>query len=117
MNNESIININLSKDYEDQKNHWFISEFGRVYCVEYVGMDKERIGWLKEIGNWFDSEEDAKKVVEKFKAFKRLKNKGFKFEGWDNTDRSTIHHFSLFVSIEDLDNINKDLNLLFGWEK
>jgi len=57
--------------------------------------------------------EEAEKAVEKLKAWKRLKDKGFRFEGWDNTDHSTIHNFSLFVAIEDLENINKDLDLLF----
>lgn len=61
--------------------------------------------------------DDCRQMLEKLMAWKRLKDKGFRFEGWDNTDRSTIHHFSLFVVIEDLESINKDLDLLFGGEE
>ena len=71
----------------------------------------------KSIGNYFDTREDAELAVRKLKAWKRLKDKGFRFEGWDNTDHSTIHNFSLFVAIENLEIINKDLDLLFGGEE
>lgn len=65
----------------------------------------------------FETKEEAEEAVEKLKAWKRLRDKGFRFEGWDNTDRSTVHNFSLFVAIEDLESINKDLDLLFGGEE
>lgn len=88
-------------------------------CVatEDSGYEEPDIERAKELGIWFDTEEEAEKAVGKLKAFTRLKDKGFRFEGWDNTDRSTIHYFSLFVAIEDLDGINKDLDLLFGGEE
>ena len=70
----------------------------------------------KKICNYFETKVTVEEGVEKLKAWKRLKDKGFRFEGWDNTDPSTIHNFSLFVAIEDLEGINKDLDLLFGGE-
>ena len=69
------------EDYEEPKEHCFISEFGKVYSLKIIPMDKERLEWLKQIGNYFSSREEAEKTVEKLKAWKRLKDKGFRFEG------------------------------------
>ena len=105
------------EDYEEPKEWWYIDIHGAHNVIkndEYYQVVKEA---SKEIGNYFETKEEAEKAVEKLKAWKRLKDKGFRFEGWDNTDRSTIHNFSLFVTIEDLESINKDLDLLFGGEE
>lgn len=101
-------------DYEEEGKYWFI-DCGKYEVDECEENEDTEVD--KEIGNYFKTKEEAEKAVEKLKAWKRLKDKGFKFEGWDNTDRSTIHNFSLFVAIEDLDSINKDLDLLFGGEE
>lgn len=102
------------EDYEEPKKFWYMTAWGDVY--EY-SQSQFAIKQKQAIGNYFESEEEAEKAVKKLKAWKRLKDKGFRFEGWDNTDHSTIHNFSLFVAIEDLENINKDLDLLFGGEE
>ena len=102
------------EDYKGPKKYWYISSEGKVYWFFEVNEGLLEPG--KQIGNYFESREEAEKAVEKLKAWKRLKDKGFRFEGWGNTDRSTIHNFSLFVAIEDLENINRDLDLLFGGE-
>lgn len=102
------------------KEYWYICTTRNYEITRVVidgGTDFVRVQKDKEFGNYFESLEEAEKAVEKLKAWKRLKDKGFRFEGWDNTDRSTIHNFSLFVAIEDLESINKDLNLLFGGEE
>ena len=101
--------------YEEPKDIWWLDNEG---CVNHASGDvNDSFRKNRKIGNYFLSREEAEKAVEKLKAWKRLKDKGFRFEGWDNTDRSTIHNFSLFVTIEDLDSINKDLDLLFGGEE
>lgn len=48
--------------------------------------DRKRL----EIGNCFQTEEEAKKAVEKLKAWKRLKDSGLKFKDWNksNYDRT-----------------------------
>ena len=115
----------LNEEWEDApeepKEYWCIRENGvvgkRPYPIGIECVEQENRDEMREIGNYFNTEEEAEQAVEKLKAFKRLKDKGFKFEGWDNTDHSTIHNFSLFVAIEDLENINKDLDLLFGGEE
>lgn len=104
------------EDYEEPEEYWFIDYDGGI--IPFSRMKETATDrMMKQIGNYFDSREEAEKAVEKLKTFKRLKDKGFRFEGWDNTDRSTLHNFSLFVAIEDLENIYKDLDLLFGGEE
>lgn len=67
------------EDYEEPKEYWFIDFNGEI--KEFEVLDFEWQGWMKEIGNYFSSREEAEKAVEKLKAWKRLKDKGFKFEG------------------------------------
>lgn len=108
----------LSEDWEDVEEepvrHWFISGT-RVY--EENGYSDEGIASLESVGNHFKSKEEAELAVEKLKAFKRLKDKGFKFckytalaygeinfripdfEGWNNSETEQVR---------------KDLDLLFG---
>lgn len=38
-----------------------------------------------EIGNCFKTEEEAERAVEKLKAWKRLKDSGLKFKGWNKS--------------------------------
>ena len=112
----------LNEEWEDApeepKEYWFINSVGGIIRpTDTNDWTLEDAGHHKEIGNYFETREEAELAVHNLKAWKRLKDKGFRFEGWDNTDRSTIHNFSLFVAIEDLDNINRDLDLLFGGEE
>lgn len=112
--------LNDYEDYEEpkeSKEYWFINSGGETVSYYEEDEEPEDTEAYKEIGNYFETEEEAELAVRKLKAWKRLKDKGFRFEGWDNTDRSTIHNFSLFVAIEDLESINKDLDLLFGGEE
>lgn len=111
----------LNAEWEDvpegPKKYWWISDRLTIYEGEARDDTIWHRDMCKQIGNYFETKEEAEKAREKINAWKRLKDKGFKFEGWDNTDRSTIHNFSLFVAIEDLESINKDLDLLFGGEE
>lgn len=111
----SLVDLNEEwKDYEEPKGKWFISNNGQIHNDEgHERFREER----KLIGNYFETREEAERVVEKLKAWKRLKDKGFRFDCWDNADRVTIHDFVIYCNIEDLDNINKDLDLLFGGEE
>ena len=51
-----------------------------------LSIDRNRL----EIGNCFQTEEEAEKAVEKLKAWKRLKDSGLKFKDWNksNYDRT-----------------------------
>lgn len=66
---------------EEPKEYWYIDTTEGTVVEHTQEMfeltDKER----KQIGNYFKTEEEAEKAVEKLKAFKRLQDLGFRFEG------------------------------------
>lgn len=67
-------------DWEDapEEKHYFIDNAGNVKDEKgHSRYRKQR----QEIGNDFKTEEEADKAAEKLKAFTRLQDKGFKFEG------------------------------------
>ena len=106
------------EDYEEPKGMWAVGEFGELY--EVSGLALNRIEELKEIGNCFESEEEAEKAVEKLKAWKRLRDKGFQFHGHSALGCGEIT-FSL--DFEDMDDegeigqLRHDLDLLFSPEE
>ena len=92
----------------------------------YIDFDGDVLGWAaeddeetdkkrKEIGNYFETEEEAEKAVEKLKAWKRLKDKGFRFDGY-KTDNGKI---KFFADLENWDPVELGIliNLLFGGEE
>jgi len=66
------------EDYEEPKKYWFIGEDGRAHLMP-SGHDSLFIKRAQEIGNYFETEDEAEKAVEKLKAWKRLKGGGFEF--------------------------------------
>jgi len=106
---------------EEEPKHWFISEFGFVYCVEAVRMDKKRVNEIQATGNYFATKEEAEKAVEKLKAWKRLKDTGAMFKEWfwdKHYGTCIILGTKDTSSIDDEDEQNrKDLDLLFGGEE
>ena len=102
------------EDYEEPKGRWFISNNGQIHNDEgHERFREER----KEFGNYFTTQEEAERAVEKLKAWKRLKDKDFRFHGYDALGCGEIT-FSL--DFEDMDDEGKigqlkhDLDLLFG---
>ena len=67
------------------------------------------------------SKEESEKAVEKLKAFKRLKNKGFRFCGHDDRDRGQLGDIVIYAKMPtfeyDDDSTRDDLDLLFGGEE
>lgn len=74
--------------------------------------DRQR---AKELGIWFETKEEAEKAVEKLKARKRLKDKGFKFVGWKNGKLEYPDYVSF--DCEDYKGCAKDLDIVFGGEE
>lgn len=71
------------EDYEESKekyNYYYLDCDGGIYC--YCDTLEKTKGY-REIGNYFDTEEEAEKAVEKLKAWTRLRGKGFKFTSWN----------------------------------
>lgn len=105
------------EDYEGQKEwYWFIEDNGVIqrschYEDLHPTLDKAR----KDIGNYFETKEEAERAVECLRAWKRLKDKGFRFiEGYlDNNDDFIIKAKLGHVGLID----QPDVSLLFGGEE
>ena len=105
------------EDYEEPKEHYFITEYGGVFSLnEYKGLNNvANPEDYKAIGNYFETEEEAEKAVEKLKAWKRLKDKGFKFNGWKRDER---FYGDYTIEAQDYTTCSdKDLDTLFGGEE
>lgn len=101
------------EDYEEPKDFWYIKPNG---CIDRDNLGsiecdipKEYYNKMVEIGNKFKTEEEAEKAVEKLKAWKRLRDKGFKFKGGD--DACISYEFPIEKWNSELE---KDFELLFG---
>lgn len=110
----------LEEDWEDyeEKTAWFIDPQGDLQ--EWRDADCDDWTEEKEIGNYFKSREEAEKAVEKLKAWKRLKDKGFRFDGYDVARNSNGDLCGqLFYNAGDycIEDVEKDLDLLFGGEE
>ena len=101
------------EDYKEPKVAYFIDSQGRVCVFSDTHVDD----WTeeKQIGNKFKTEEEAKKAVEKLKAWQRLKDNGFEFTGWKR-DYSYCGDFTITAGDQTWCD-DKDLELLFGGEE
>ena len=117
----------ISDDWEDApeepKEYWWI-DTGSIPMVRRSNNPILSIGedMDKEIGNYFESEGEAKRAVEKLKAWKRLKDKGFRFKDLEETYRGELGDFTIYAHIEPdysqkYDEFDEDLYLLFGGEE
>ena len=87
------------------RNNYYISADG--FIRKSLEPDTDRM----QMGNYFETQEEAEKAVEKLKAWKRLKDKGFRFNGWNGTRiGSNISYISEFY----YEGCTDDMDLLFG---
>lgn len=116
------------EDYEEPKEwYWFIEDNGVIqrschYEDLHPTLDKAR----KEISNYFNSREEAQKAVEKLKAWKRLKDKGFRFDcymkrsDWaglsDVKALENLIDITAYLQKDKIKETEADLDLLFGGE-
>lgn len=109
---------------EEPKEYWYIDCYGEVQAM--LGEDKSDIECRKQIGNYFETKEEAEKAVEKLKAITRLSKCGFRFEGYDNRDRMNGGDIVIYAHVDTPHNnliedaqpaMLKDLDLLFGGEE
>ena len=101
------------EDYEEPKEYWYIDADGEVLC-EPSDNRCEFDNNCREIGNYFETEEEAEQAVEKLKAWKRLKDKGFRFNGWNGTQ---IGSNIAYISEIYYEGCADDMDLLFGGEE
>ena len=104
---------------EEPKEYYIINLWGEV-CVE--GGKYQRPG-LSELGLTFETKEEAEKAVEKLKALKRLKDKGFKFYGDIRYECLCGNGFNILLKAEmppeayTDEEVSEDLTLLFRSEE
>lgn len=104
---------------EEPKEYWCIdwTEESRLFKSEHEDKCDD---FNKEIGNYFESKEEAKKAVEKLKAWKRLKDNGFKIKDWKFTpDMKQIqgNYVKIEAEIPQILINEKDLDICFGGEE
>lgn len=104
----------LNEEWEDAteepKEYWFMDYGGRIKVINDAN-DEEDVA-RKEIGNYFETEEEAKKAVEKLKCFTNLKNHEFMFDGWYYSTDGNIVIFANAHEFNDME--EQDLTKVFG---
>lgn len=102
------------EDYEEPKKYWYITGEGDI-CRDDI-KHSEWIEERKSIGNYFETEEEAERAVERLRAWKRLRDKGLRFERWGiGGEYGNTITFSDYIEYND--ETRADLDLLFGGEE
>lgn len=109
-------------DHEEPKKYWYVTGEGDI-CrddIKYSEWIEER----KSIGNYFETNEEAEKAVKKLKAWKRLKDKGFRFDGVEAFSEGLLEIDAVLPAHEKAAGAERlkigvldDLWLLFGGEE
>lgn len=112
----------LFEDYDEPKGYYYIRP--ESLTIGYSPISNSRsCKNRKEIGNYFETKEEAEKAVEKLKAWKRLKDKGFRFNGYSrydwNGDKSPAISFEYpdFDELFDNEQVVAALGICFGGEE
>ena len=109
------------EDYEEPKEQWFIKANGEVTKTTIENPFFANLAYCEQIGNLFDSKEEAEKAVEKLKAVKRLKDVGcrvteYKTYGGSTSKGEFIGEVKIILDVPDV--VDKELLcLLFGGEE
>ena len=118
---ESLAELNAEwEDYQEPKqDYYFIRDGGNVdyHWYQKLGEITER---RKEIGNYFETKEEAEKAVEKLKAFKRLQDLGFRFDGIRFSDNNSYIEWQIkakkVLSDAEIKEFRECLHKVFGGE-
>ena len=111
------------EDYEEPKGFWSISADATIEHYDRLN-ENDR---CKEIGNYFNTREEAEQAVEKLKAWKRLKEAGFEFKKWKHKPLFSYHYdtvkqndgYKIYIEARSnkLADYMQVLDLLFGGEE
>lgn len=109
------------EDYEEPIVYWLINPLKeKPYRIDGNGefriYNDEEIAKFEEAGFLYKTEEEAEKAVEKLKAWKRLKDKGFEFE-WVDKDTGSIKFAFFNREGKITKEMWQDIDLLFGGEE
>ena len=107
------------EDYEEPKKYWYIYGDGVLSADDNNDF---MACTMREIGNYFETKKEAEKAVEKLKAWKRLKDKGFRFYGWNKGDLFECKPNTIEFACDGTEpctweGIQKDLDICFGGEE
>ena len=112
-----LLDLKEWEDYEEPKEYWFIDYDGGIVPFnrnKETATDK----LMKAIGNYFETTEEAELAVRKLKAWKRLKDNGFRFQFWVSSySGDSISFFIDWINANSKKEIENDLDLLFGGEE
>lgn len=108
------------EDYKEPKEYWYIGADGEVFCEpsdNRCSFDMD----CEQIGNYFGTKEEAEQAVKKLKAWKRLKDKGFRFDGYDvaytyNSNGDLCGQLFCNAGNYCIEDVEEDLDLLFSGE-
>lgn len=121
---DSIRDLLEWEDYEEPKDGYIIDPMEEDYVsADDSGYEESDVERAKELGIWLETKEEAEKAVEKLKAWKRLKDKGFRFccdiryeslcgNGF-NIPLNAIMPPEAYTDTE----VRKDLDICFGGEE
>lgn len=115
-------NFIINKDYFECVDLDYVPEYRSLAELNAEWEDYEEPKGIKSVGNIgssvhieLGSKEEAERAVEKLKAWKRLKDKGFRFDGWDENHHCLgVINFSLPNVENSVYDFKQDLDLLFG---
>ena len=119
----------ISDDWEDApeepKEYWYIDYDGGILCGESDNSSAEKM--MISIGNHFSSMKEAEKAVRKLEAWKRLKDKGFRFDcymrrsDWSELPEvkslENLIDIAAYLPKDKIKEMKADLDLLFGGEE
>ena len=112
----------LNEEWEDCQDRPFVIDMWEdgYICDVKFGVELEGIERAKECGLYFETREEAEKAVEKLKAWKRLKDKGFSFDPVDRYEALCGNGFNIPITATmppeaytDTE-VSKDLDICFG---
>lgn len=101
------------EDYEEPTTYYYISDFGAIREGDVGNFVEDEIV-RKQIGNYFETKEEAEKAVGKLKAWKRLRYKGFRFV---KVSQGILGGEIRYKTNEESEEVVELLNLLFGGEE
>ena len=100
------------EDYEEPEGYWYYDTTKNgIEKITHLE-DKEKD---QEIGNYFETKEEAEQTVGKLKAWKRLKDRGFKL--WSFKKECCGIDLDYYTIKVLAPHDKEDLNLLFGGEE
>ena len=117
---KNISDIEEVKDYEEpKKKYWFISWYGEIDDETDDGFEVDKK--CKQIGNYFETLEEAEQAVEKLKAWKRLKDTyfvSFDLDFVKNTISFTYRiDGTLHSAVNEERIVFEDMKTIFGGEE